>query len=92
MGFLLKIILFGVAVYVAWKTVARWKGLFDRFVGGPNVPPHPAPPPPAPAPAAVRRAPVEDAIQCTGCGAYVPASAQECSQCGRSLPQGRNGA
>ena len=35
MGFLLKIILFGVAVYAAWKTVARWKGLYDRFVGTP---------------------------------------------------------
>ena len=39
MGFLLKIILFGVAVYAAWKTLARWKGLYDRFIG--NPPPAP---------------------------------------------------
>ena len=36
MGFLLKIILFGVAVYAVWKTFARWKGLFDKFVGKPR--------------------------------------------------------
>jgi hypothetical protein len=46
MGLLLKIILFGVAVYAAWKTFHRWKGLFDRFVGKPDEPVRPAPPPP----------------------------------------------
>ena len=38
MGFLLKIILFGVAIYALWKTFARWKGLYDKFVGKPEVP------------------------------------------------------
>ena len=59
MGFLLKIILFGVAVYAAWKTLARWKGLYDRFIGNPP----PAPPrPPAQAPPAqpARPAPPSD--------------------------------
>ena len=35
MGLLLKLALFGVAIYAAWKTFSRWKGLFDRFVGTP---------------------------------------------------------
>ena len=90
MGLLLKLVLFGVAIYAAWKTVSRWKGLFDQFVGRPQAPQRPAQPPPAPEPIPVRRAPVEDAIQCAGCGAYVPASAQKCGQCGRPLPQGGN--
>ncbi|WP_422002843.1 hypothetical protein [Reyranella sp.] len=96
MGFLLKIVLFGVAVYAAWKTFSRWKGLWDRFVGGPTAAPPPVPPsapqaPPAPAPMASRRATVEDAVQCAGCGAYAAASVPFCSQCGRPLPQGRSG-
>src|SRR5277367_3259430 len=53
MGFLLKIILFGVAIYAVWKTLARWKGLYDRFVGNPQEPARPAPPP-NPPPAAPR--------------------------------------
>ena len=48
MGFLLKIILFGVAVYGLWKTFHRWKGLFDTFVG--RSPPSRQAPPPAPPP------------------------------------------
>ena len=44
MGFLLKIILFGVAVYAAWRTFHRWKGLWDKFVGAPDEPARPAPP------------------------------------------------
>src|ERR1044071_4258165 len=56
MGFLLKIILFGVAVYAAWKTFHRWKGMWDKFVGPPDQPARPAPPPPSPAePVATRR-------------------------------------
>ena len=93
MGFLLKIILFGVAVYAAWKTFHRWKGLFDRFVGKPDEPARPVPPaqpPPAPSePVIARKAPVEDAVQCAGCGAYIPVSAEKCTQCGCSRPQGR---
>jgi ribosomal protein L40E len=93
MGLLLKIILFGVAVYAAWKTFHRWKGLFDRFVGKPDEPARPAPPPARPSPAEpvlARKAPVEDAIQCPGCGAYIPASAEKCGHCGRPQPQGRS--
>ena len=46
MGLLLKIILFGVAIYAVWKTFHRWKGLCDKFVGKPDEPARPAPPPP----------------------------------------------
>ena len=45
MGLLLKIILFGVALYGLWKTFRHWKGLFDRFVGKPEVPPQRPPAP-----------------------------------------------
>jgi hypothetical protein len=93
MGFLLKIFLFGLAVYAAWKTFHRWKGMFDRFVGKPDEPARPAPPQPRPSPGEsllARKAPVEDAIQCAGCGAYIPASAEKCGQCGRPQSQGRS--
>ena len=92
MGLLLKIILFGVAVYAAWKTFHRWKGLYDRFVGKPDEPARPAPPAPPPAePVAPRRTvAIEDTVQCAGCGAYNPASAEKCGQCGRPQPHGRS--
>jgi hypothetical protein len=92
MGLLLKIILFGVAAYAAWKTFHRWKGLFDRFVGKPDEPARPAPPAPPPAePVAPRRTvAIEDTVQCAGCGAYNPASAEKCGQCGRPQPHGRS--
>jgi hypothetical protein len=92
MGFLLKIILFGVAIYALWRTFARWKGLYDRFVGRTPEPPRrappPAQPPPAPGPApeaqlGVRRVVVEDTVQCAGCGAYISSAADKCGQCGR---------
>jgi ribosomal protein L40E len=91
MGFLLKIILFGVAVYAVWKTFARWKGLFDRFVGNPPVePPRPAPPPPSPPQAAPAAPPSQarliDTLQCAGCGAYISTDAEKCSHCGRPRP------
>ena len=90
MGFLLKIILFGVAIYAAWKTVHRWKGLWDNFVGKPEQPARPAPPPPPPPaePVASRRAvAIQDTVQCAGCGAYIPADSERCGQCGH--PQRR---
>jgi ribosomal protein L40E len=87
MGLLLKIILFGIAVYAAWKTFHRWKGLFDRFVGKPDEPARPAPPPPPSAPLAARKVAVEDTVQCAGCGAFVPASAEKCGHCGRPQPR-----
>jgi hypothetical protein len=91
MGFLLKIILFGVAIYAVWKTFARWKGLYDRFVGNPQEPARPTPPPAAPAaprPSAeaqvsARKVMVEDTVQCAGCGAYISAGAEKCGHCGR---------
>jgi ribosomal protein L40E len=86
MGLLLKIILFGIAVYAVWKTFSRWKGLWDKFVGKPDEPARPAPPPPPPPPAAplsARKVAIEETVQCPGCGAYNPASAEKCGQCGR---------
>ena len=94
MGFLLKIILFGVAVYAVWKTVARWKGMYDRFVGKPEEPARTAPPPQqspaAPRPSSdpqvgARKVVIEDTVQCIGCGAYVSTGADQCSHCGRPL-------
>jgi len=95
MGFLLKIILFGVAVYAVWKTFARWKGLYDRFVGKPDeparTPPSRAQAPPAPGPSAspqlgARKVVVEDTVQCAGCGAYISSVAEKCGHCGRPRP------
>ena len=88
MGFLLKILLFGVAIYGAYRTFRHWKGLFDRFTGNstpsqrPPAPPSTEPPPPAPPP----RKPVviEDTVQCAGCGAYIPTTAEKCGQCGHA--------
>ncbi len=91
MGLLLKIALFGVAVYGMWKTFRYWKGMFDRFTGKPEVPPppppapRPAPPPPAAA-APARKVIVEDTVQCAGCGAYISTAAEKCGQCGRPRP------
>ncbi len=91
MGFLLKIILVGVAIYGVWKTFHRWKGLFDRFVGKPDEPPATPPPPPPTEPLAARKVIVEDTVQCTGCGAYISAKADKCGQCGRPQPAGGSG-
>jgi hypothetical protein len=94
MGFLLKILLFGVAIYGAYRTFRHWKGLFDRFTGNADLPQRPPPPPPpaarpepAPPAAPLRRpAVIEDTVQCAGCGAYISTSAEKCSQCGRPRP------
>ncbi|MCC8428552.1 hypothetical protein LJ725_06220 [Reyranella aquatilis] len=90
---LLKIILFGVAVYGAYKTFRHWKGLFDRFTGNaspPQRPPAPTQPAPRPEPPPVvasrKPAVVEDTVQCTGCGAYISTSAEKCGHCGRPRP------
>ena len=85
MGFLLKIILFGVAIYAVWKTFARWKGLYDRFVGKPEEPARsaPRPTPSADAQASARKVVIEDTVQCAGCGAYISAGAEKCGHCGR---------
>ena len=83
MGLLLKIILFGVAVYAVWKTFSRWKGLWDKFVGKPDEPARPAPPHPPSEPLSARKAAIQETVQCAGCGAYIPANAEKCGQCGR---------
>ena len=82
MGFLLKIALFGLVLYGIYRSFRHWKGLFDRFTGN-DLPQRPPPPPPAPP-----RKPVviEDTVQCAGCGAYIPATAEKCGQCGRARP------
>ena len=91
MGLLLKIILFGIAIYAVWKTFHRWKGLYDRFVGKPDEPARATPPPPPPAePLSARKVTVEDTVQCAGCGAYILATIEKCGQCGRPQPQGRS--
>ena len=97
MGFLLKIILFGVAIYAAWKTFSRWKGLWDRFVGRPdepNVPTQPNPastqPPPTQPPPPRQQAQVIDAsTPCRVCGAYLSAAATKCGRPDCPLPEGR---
>jgi hypothetical protein len=91
MGLLLKIALFGVALYGVWKTFRYWKGMFDRFTGRPEAPPQrpPAPqaaPPPSPAAPPARKVVVEDTVQCAGCGAYISTAAEKCGHCGRSRP------
>lgn len=89
MGFLLKIALFGLALYGVYRTFRYWKGLFDRFTGN-DLPPPPPPAPvrPDPPAAAPARKPVviEDTVQCAGCGAYISATAEKCGQCGRPRP------
>lgn len=94
MGLLLKLALFGFALYAVWKTFARWKGLYDRFVGRPPEPPArtPAPPPPQPAtkdgPRFAQRPPpvVEDTRACAVCGAYVSVSVAKCDRSGCPQP------
>jgi hypothetical protein len=90
MGFLLKIALLGLAVYAAWKTFSRWKGLYDRFVGKPEEPKRPVPPqqppPQAPPPAQPQRRVAEDTQSCTVCGAYFAAGAPRCDRPNCPLP------
>ncbi|WP_395714596.1 hypothetical protein [Reyranella sp.] len=97
MGLLLKIILFGVAVYAAWKTFSRWKELWDRFVGrpeDPNIPrqPGPAPtqpPPTQPQPARQQARVIDASTPCRVCGAYLSAAATKCGRPDCPLPEGR---
>ena len=89
MGLLLKLALLGVALYAAWKTMSRWKGLYDRFVGPPPQPPMPEKPPsPAPAPqtAAARRPVIEETVPCRVCGAYLSSGAAKCGRPDCPLP------
>ena len=87
MGLLLKIVLFGVALYAAWRTLAHWKGLFDRVTGTgkpPQARPAAAPTEPA---AAQRQAKVIDAsATCRVCGAYLSSAASKCGRPDCPLP------
>ncbi|HTR83235.1 MAG TPA: hypothetical protein VMI56_02065 [Reyranella sp.] len=84
MGFLLKIVVFGIAAYMAWTAAKRWLGL------GVHRPPPPlregmqsrGPSQAGPQPSPVPRHPVvEDTRACPACGVYVSVSA---AKCGRS--------
>jgi hypothetical protein len=84
MGFLLKIILFGVALYAAWRTLAHWKGVFDRMTGKPQPQVRPAPTEPA---SGQRQAKVIDAsATCRVCGAYLSSAASKCGRSDCPLP------
>jgi hypothetical protein len=86
MGFLLKIIVFGVAIYAAWRTVMHWKGVFDRVTGKPQPRVRPASAPPEPA-APQRQATVIDASgTCRVCGAYLSSAATRCGRSDCPLP------
>jgi hypothetical protein len=91
MGFLLKIILFGVAVYALWRTVAHWKGLFDRVTGKAQPPARPAPPqPPQRQQQPSARAQVIDATaSCPMCNAYLSNAATKCGRSDCPLPEAR---
>lgn len=83
MGLLLKLALLGVALYAAYRTFSRWKGLYDRFVGPPPAPQKPEPPrAPEPGPNSVASRPpvIEETVQCTGCGAYLSSGAAKCGR------------
>jgi len=89
MGLLLKIALLGVALYAAWKTFSRWKGLYDRFVGPPPKPQMPERPPaqaPAASAAAARQPVIEETVPCRVCGAYLSSGATKCGRSDCPLP------
>ena len=93
MVLLLKLALLGFALYAAWRTLARWKGLYDRFVGRASPPARtPAPPPAQPAaqdgPQFAQRPPpvIEDTRACAVCGAYVSVSVAKCERSGCPQP------
>jgi len=91
MGLLLKLALFGVAIYAAWRTLSRWKGLYDRFVGPPpasQAPPASRAPDAAPAAAMAPARPrvVEETVPCKVCGAYLSSGATKCGRPDCPLP------
>ena len=81
MGFLLKIVIFAIAVYGIWATARRFYRLFGGG-GGAARPPAPAPdrretaapPPRAGGPV------VEETRLCAACGSYVSAGAARCGR------------
>ncbi|MCW5737685.1 MAG: hypothetical protein KIS73_26425 [Enhydrobacter sp.] len=82
MGFLLKIVIFAVAVYGIWATARRFYRLFGGSDGASR---RPAPTPErretAVPPPRAGGAVVEDTRLCAVCGSYVAAGA---ARCGRS--------
>ena len=81
MGFLLKVVIFAVAVYGIWATANRWY----RLLGGGR------PKPPAQTPAAGEREAaavpprprgpvIEETRLCVACGSYVAADAAKCGR------------
>jgi hypothetical protein len=88
MGLLLKIVLFGVALYIAWTTLARWKGLFDRFVGRPQEPARTPPARPAPPAATAQARPqvIDASVPCAVCGAFLSSAATRCGRSDCPLP------
>ena len=79
MGFLLKIVIFAIAVYGIWAMARRWYRLLG---GGRPKPPAPAPErrETAAAPPKPRRAVVEETRLCAACGSYVSAGAAKCGR------------
>ena len=90
MGWIIKIALVGLAIYVAYKTFARWKGYYDRFVGKPDEPAQrpqaPQPPPRPPTQPEPPRRLAEDVQACGVCGAFLAAGAARCGQPNCPLP------
>ncbi len=85
MGLLLKLALLGVAIYAAYKTFSRWKGLYDRFVGPPPKPPVPEKPAapastPVPPTVSARQPVIEETVPCKVCGAYLSSGAARCGK------------
>ena len=84
MGFLLKIVVFGVAAYTLWMTVTRWYRLFSGR--RPNEPVRGDRPPAGQAqsrsqpPSQSQARQVEDTYPCKICGVYVMASARRCDR------------
>ena len=89
MGFLLKIILFGVALYALWRTIAHWKGLFDRLTGKPQTPVRPPTPQPPPPQAPARARVIDTTSSCPVCNAYLSNAATKCGRSDCPLPDSR---
>jgi len=84
MGFLLKIVIFGVAAYMVWTSAKRWLGLGTNRQASPplreGMRPQASPQPgPQPSPAP-RRPIIEDTRACPACGAYVSVSSAKCDR------------
>ena len=79
MGFLLKIVIFAVAVYGIWATASRWY----RALGGGRTKPLASAPDrreTAAAPSRPRRSEVEDTRLCGACGSYVATGTAKCGR------------